>query len=284
MKRTRVNQPAGFRAQHRTHVNRYRCIKHEYDFYPIDWTENGVTYKKGYYDENGVHYNAVAFQNQPTELQCPYCGSHNKIVWTSGPLPKCPNCGGEYEKVATDTIESTNFKDDTLVGVRKQQQSPITSVKVVFIVVGIIMVAFLFIGLGMVNAFRHNVQNELSQITEDLQESGYNGYGDGSSSNENLPSSIYVDEIGRTCYYDGGNYIDTESNCWFWFNTDVEPAQWQYWYDGISSDYDSGWMEYEDATDTWYIETDDGWDVLPSRYDTSNLWHFDNAYDGSILE
>ncbi len=43
-------------------------------------------------------------------------------------------------------------------------------------------------------------------------------------------------------------------------------------------------MVYEDATDTWYIETDDGWDVLPSRYDTSNLWHFDNAYDGSILE
>jgi hypothetical protein len=72
-----------------------------------------------------------------------------------------------------------------------------------------------------------------------------------------------------------GNYYDRESDCWLWLNTDVTPSVWQYWYEGISSDFgDYGWMEWSEKDRAWYIETSAGnWNRLPSRYDTSSLWH-----------
>ena len=100
-----------------------------------------------------------------------------------------------------------------------------------------------------------------------------------SAADYGLPKSIYVEEIGRTCYQDGENMYDMESDCWFWWNTDLLPAQWQYWYEGISSDFgDYGWMEYSDDEDKWYIEVADGvWKELKG-YNTDGCWHFENAY------
>jgi len=36
------------------------------------------------------------------QLECPYCGSKNRIAWEEGVLPRCPNCGGNYEISAAD--------------------------------------------------------------------------------------------------------------------------------------------------------------------------------------
>lgn len=36
-------------------------------------------------------------------------------------------------------------------------------------------------------------------------------------------------------------------------------------------------MEYDDAEQQWYIESEDGWDVLSADYDAATLWHFENA-------
>ena len=72
------------------------------------------------------------------------------------------------------------------------------------------------------------------------------------------------------------SYYDEKSDCYVWYNTDEKPFVWQYWYEGISSDYgDSGWMEHE--WDGWYIETkNNNWMKLPSKYDTSELWYIDD--------
>lgn len=50
---------------------------------------------------------------------------------------------------------------------------------------------------------------------------------------------------------------------------------WQYWYEGISSDYgEFGWMEFDYGEELWYIEIDQGdWIVLPEKYDKSRLWY-----------
>ena len=50
---------------------------------------------------------------------------------------------------------------------------------------------------------------------------------------------------------------------------------WQYWYEGISSDFgDYGWMEWDKDEKEWYIEEYDGeWIILPEEYDRSRLWH-----------
>ena len=67
-----------------------------------------------------------------------------------------------------------------------------------------------------------------------------------------------------------------------WVNTDIESAQWQYWYEDISSDFgDYGWREYDDEELTWYIESsENNWVLLDTKkYDTNSLWHFNNAYE-----
>ena len=73
------------------------------------------------------------------------------------------------------------------------------------------------------------------------------------------------------------SYYDDESGVWLWYNTDVEPALWQYWYEPISGDYGNyGWMEYEDGK--WYIEGSRGnWVLLPKKYDASALWYVETS-------
>ena len=89
---------------------------------------------------------------------------------------------------------------------------------------------------------------------------------------------IFVSEIGRTCKWDSEYdcYYDEPTDCYFWKNDTIDPPQWQYWYEGISSDYgDYGWMEYDFDEKIWYIEKSDGdWIRLPKSYDTTDLWHF----------
>ncbi len=83
--------------------------------------------------------------------------------------------------------------------------------------------------------------------------------------------------------YSYESYYDKDADCYVWYNTDVSPYLWQYWYKDISSDFgDYGWMEYEEGQ--WYVEYDDGkWNKLDTdRYDQSVLWHFDNASDVSV--
>ena len=90
---------------------------------------------------------------------------------------------------------------------------------------------------------------------------------------------LYVEAIGRTCEWDPEEewYFDQATDCYFWYNNEIDPPQWQYWYEGISSEYgDYGWMEYGDDG-RWYIErSENSWIELPERFDTSNLWHIDD--------
>ena len=95
---------------------------------------------------------------------------------------------------------------------------------------------------------------------------------------------IYVPEIGRECVYDAGsdNYYDKVTDCYFWLNNTLNTPVWQYWYEGISSDYgDYGWMEYDYSKNAWFIETGKGkWEELPSYYNTDKLWHMDKPTQG----
>ena len=72
---------------------------------------------------------------------------------------------------------------------------------------------------------------------------------------------------------DSDNYYDEASDCWLWYNTTVEPAVWQYWYEGVSSAIgDYGWMEHD--AEGWHIEASEGnWIPLPEKYDASGLWY-----------
>ena len=92
-----------------------------------------------------------------------------------------------------------------------------------------------------------------------------------------VQDSYYVESIDRYCDWDAENewYYDPVTDCYFWYNDTTKTHTWQYWYEGISSDYgDYGWMEWDSSENQWYIEESDGeWIVLPDGYDTSYLWH-----------
>lgn len=88
-------------------------------------------------------------------------------------------------------------------------------------------------------------------------------------------NSYYVDVLERSCkWYDAyDSYYDEETDCYFAYSDEF--GVWQYWYEGISSDFgDFGWMEYDEKEARWYIEVAEGnWIVLPKGYNTDKLWH-----------
>lgn len=92
-----------------------------------------------------------------------------------------------------------------------------------------------------------------------------------------VQNSYYVKSIDRTCEWNDefDCYYDPVTDCYFWYNDTTKTHTWQYWYEGISSDYgDYGWMEWDSTEQQWYIEVSDGeWTELPAEYDRSYLWH-----------
>ena len=77
-------------------------------------------------------------------------------------------------------------------------------------------------------------------------------------------------DYGAQAYYDRG------SDCYLWYNTDVSPNLWQYWYEDIAGSNYYGWMECEG--EDWYIEVSDTeWEEYEG--DTSGLWHIENEFD-----
>lgn len=137
------------------------------------------------------------------------------------------------------------------------------------------LVIFIIFFMGLISsAFDNSDKSNVSNID-------YEEYVDIDESNfeENDESDkIYVSALKRDVPWSDeyGTYYDKQTDCYFFKNYDVEPPIWQYWFEGISSDYgDYGWLEYDYAEKCWYVQvSDDEWEVL-SGYDTSSMWHFE---------
>ena len=253
--RIRKNQPTGYQGGS-TNISRYRLRNHDYDYFPVSWTApDGKYYEEGYYDENGQHYKNIFVPGESLMLSCEYCG--NKMLYSckEGELPTCSKCGAQFKIDVTDQKETVSYGGQTASSKNAAQHV------IIGLAVGLMILLFVSCSFGL--------------ILEGMIASDDDGRTAGSSRN-----SVYVEEIGRTCYLDGEDWYDSKTKCWFWFNDEAKPYQWQYWYEDISSDYgDYGWMEYNMDEDTWYIEVRDGeWVQLPYTYDTSKLWHFTDEY------
>ena len=213
---------------------------------------------------------------------CPFC-DHKSILSLSvnGPREqslKCPNCGGTMEiKSALDEYAGDVNRGMTQYGAPKKKRTGWLFLLIFGIVVALI------VGIGL-SVYRHMTQYDpVVQGQYGGDEWGgsdvENPYGDVIFLSDNQDGSYSVTDQASdkilTWESDYDSYYDIESDCYLWYNTDVEPAVWQYWYEGISSDYgDYGWMEHDD--DGWWIEADQGnWIPLPDSYDTSGLWYID---------
>ena len=259
MARIRTNQPSPYRGTGT--MTAFRCAKHDYEYYPSDWTgDNGITYRAGYYDEKGNYYRNLAVKNLSTMLTCKYCGNQMVYTWKEGDVPSCSKCGANYE---IDIVD-------------RPMNEFINVAKMLMCVYGVLIA----LAMGIVIVFQV-ISMVFTAILGNLGSPTGNPTDGSEQAHRTMPSEVYVEEIGRTCYLNGENYFDPDTGCWFWWNDEIEPAQWQYWYEGISNDYeDYGWLEYDDYKQSWWIEMSEGsWGELNSDfYDTSNMWHFKSAY------
>ena len=273
----RFNQPSGYRPTGAERPSYHYGRRHDYVFYPVSWTDpdSGTYYEKGYYDENGRRYDNVSFEKngrfENVVCKCQYCGQETVLNLTADETAnkaiQCPACGApmsiaseldEYDR--TDDYARGRSYDDG--GTRRR--NPLKMILLVIVAVfGISLVNTFLSGGGSSDSGNELVASEESiQLTKTSDHSFAEG---GSSIDKEL---AWDDEF--------GSYYDADTECWVWFNTDVDPAVWQYWYEGISSDYgDYGWMEHD--SEGWWIEESAGnWIALPDKYDTSRLWYIEN--------
>ncbi len=257
--RTRTNQPTGYSASGGAASSFIRCHTHDYVYYPSSWTDpdTGKYYSKGYYDEDGKYYDKIVTKKSghyETKYSCEYCGSEVNLKWDEGQQPMCPNCGAALTSSREWVVDE--IQEETTTS-RPASDSSSGCLKVLIIVAIIGILAFFTARIGI----NRNISNETQ------------------SSTETYDDSIYVNSIGREIYWNDAydSYYDEKTDCYLVYNDEVDPPIWQYWYEGISSDYgDYGWMEWDYDEKCWYIESgSDVWDELPSKYyDEGRLWHF----------
>ncbi len=281
--RPRTNQPSGYSgtAKPVRHCGR----RHDYVFYPIGWTDSstGKEYKKGYYDENGQYYEDVAFKTgdryENVLCRCDYCGKQSKMTWKENMTLSCPGCGAPLTIVSALDEEQPQQRQ----GADTDSLSPSAVFALAF---AIIAGAVVVVAAAFFLSFKQSGVRDYEYGTNE----GYTEYVTAPDNTDIFGDTIYLDRINDTTYvmsedgkesydkrltwdYGYESYYDKESDCYLWYNTDVAPNLWQYWYEDISSDFgDYGWMEYEESG--WFIEEDNGyWISLPDSYDDSQLWH-----------
>ena len=277
----RFNQPKGYRPTGSGSPSYHYCRRHDYIFYPVAWTdsETGTYYEKGYYDENGRRYDNVSFEKngkfENVVCKCQYCGQETVLDLTSEETAnkalQCPACGAPMSiSSELDEYDSTEGRIPYSPDITRQGGTRKRShLKTILIVIAVL------IGLGIYGSTLSNDDESYDSgqtITNTadgsivLTQTSDHAYTENGSANDK--ELVWDDE--------SGSYYDASTECWVWYNTDVDPAVWQYWYEGISSDYgDYGWMEHD--AEGWWIEASAGnWVALPSRYDTSNLWYIED--------
>lgn len=272
--RNRTNQPTNYNGVRST--RKYKCRHHDYVYYGSDWTDpaTNTSYRRGYYTETGERYDNLILEdkgNFESTFECSYCGTISKETWKEGAIPHCPNCGANFLEMPGETITDSidnSMVQETYFAQASNNISTITSIIAFVIAITVALGCFIF-------AFASSVKNGLSRNDTPSVDSNLFLFGD----------TIHVDSIDRDLHWNTEyeSYYDPDTDCYVWYNTDVEPAVWQYWYEDISSDFgDYGWMEYELDEDQWYIEDRDShWIELPDSYDTSNLWYITGDLAGT---
>ena len=254
-----------------------RCKNHDYLYVHKSWTvgQTGKEYRKGYYDEDGKFYdsNNVAFKKPDGSYEaryvCEHCGAETETDWKEGFYPTCKNCGAEMEKTPVyidEILEVKSLKTD-------EKKTDDSKLKLDFIDISTMIVAAIVGVYIIAQAFFTGTTPTPEKTDTNLEIYG---------------SEIYLDEISPQTYricsgqddYEKHltwdkkteSYYDRESDCYLWYNTDVSPNLWQYWYDDIAGNHYYGWMEC-DGVD-WYIEVSDTeWEKYEG--DTSQLWYIE---------
>lgn len=285
IERPRSNQPTGYDPARHFNVRPYPryCVKHNYMYYPFSWTDEatGRSYQKGYYDETGAYYENVVFRSEgkykDVICKCEYCDTVSKIDWTEGGALICPQCGGtmqilsaldeytqdpNYDKVRTHA----DYVDYSQRNRSLNKRNMLFIFSAVFLITMVLVMAF-------VNKTRSIGYYEGPAVVDPVDSDEDNIYLKNTA--PGVSTVTFDGDYDRILYWDEDeqSYHEPDSDLWLWYNIEVDPPIWQYWYEPISGDYgDYGWMEWENGA--WFIEAErDSWIRVPDGYDLSPLWH-----------
>ena len=229
----------------------------------------------------------------PKMYECPYCLGKVTAQASADGLQSliCPNCGGvlqesnaiAQQQPAQSFSQPQGYMSAPDTGYDTEQPAAGRRRKSVLgKVIGLVLVICFFAAAVRIANSRiteiaqHNYNNNNYNYNDD-----YNGYGDDYDYNEpDNSDSIYVDALGRTVWWDSGYdcYYDEDTDCYFFLNNDMDPPVWQYWFEGVSSNYgsDYGWMEWDYDENRWYVQqSENSWVPLPENEYTDHLWHMD---------
>ena len=269
---------------------------HDYVYYPESWTDSasGTTYEKGYYDENGQYYSDVSFSKngkyENVVCHCPYCGSDTMLNISADSSMRelqCPHCGGPMEiRTTLDEYISDPPVNTQAYNSGGSVNRPQTKKKrkiwpwVLAILLGLSIYGSSLPEEEEPSSLQISQTNQYSETSYGIQSNtdlfGETLYLKNDGYNSFLVLESASGSADKTLVWDSSSdsYYDESSDCWIWYNTNVTPNIWQYWYEGISSEYDEGWMEYDAGEHQWYIEKTYGnWIKLPAKYNTNRLWH-----------
>jgi len=287
---------------------RYVGRNHTYIYFPVAWTDttSGTKYESGYYNEDGKKCEDVAFAEEDGSFknvlcECEYCGTRKVMDVEAGGTLQCEACGGTMkivgnveELIRKETIDKNTFAYDDDPNTDYESNASLSRY-LLFSILTIFAATIIFIGV-IFGYIRHtatpfNYDYSYYNSYNDLYQSDQDSTYPETYNEDDYYYTLYLQDAGEstfeitdnesnsaktlTWYDEYESYYDEETDCYLWYNEDFDPPVWQYWYEGISSDYGNyGWMEYDEQENAWYIEADyDQWIKLPEQYDTSRLWH-----------
>ena len=264
----------------------HHCRRHDYVYYPIDWVDSATNayYKKGFYDENGQYYDKVAIKKKTGDaeaiLTCEYCDTKINAKWDGSTSLTCPNCGASLvvSSITEDEEIEETYVPSGAGANGSNGSSPIS--KIIILIVSIMIGGTAISTCSDSNDDYNSNYNSSYESTYDSSDYDYDDdydYQNPYDNEINNQSYIYVDELGRKCKWsdENGSYYDEETDCYFVYLEEETYSCWQYWYEGISSDFgEYGWMEWDENEQLWYIQDRDGsWMVLPGKYNKDYLWY-----------
>ena len=292
--RSRQNQPVGYveRDHGGRHPSRHYCVNHNYVYYPDSWVDKntGTSYKKGYYDENGQYYADICFKQNGRYTNvmcaCEYCGTKvTRDLDDHTPLI-CPQCGGPLQvQSALDEYTQDPAYSRAMSGEVKEREHKNRKLRF-GLIIGAIVLFLLIIGHATndpepVRVYAQPSVQQMDEYGPTDPEEVYNP--------DLFGTVLYLDqtEEGYVISEDGDKsydlilcwdeaeegYCDKGHDTVLWYNAQVDPPLWQYWFRDISEDFgDCGWMEY--WPDGWFIEESPGnWIPLPEQYEDVPIWH-----------
>ena len=220
------------------------------------------------------------------KYNCPYCLGRVEGKPSENGLQSmtCPNCGGvltesdaisePVQQQVVQTVQPQTYSQPAAQTYTRSaepvypRQSLGDKIKSCF---GTIF-AFVIIGAIVFGGFK------FYEWYDNRHQNNQPGYHEEYDNRPEQHDPIYVPALGRDVSWDTEYecYYDRQTDCYFFRNTDMDPPVWQYWFEGISSDYgDYGWMEWDAKEVRWYVQTGaNNWEPLPADK-TSGLWHFD---------